>query len=353
MKKWIVLVALVIVASFIVCPASMAAKAKPKPKPAVKKKIIKKPTAKPHIVLGSKALSGEDAQLGTEYTLGKTEPFNITLKSAEFSVAPILVGDRLFTVNADEKFLVLHMKYKNPRPTERFIRWDSFVYTAVDGKDQNHDGLIDLGAEKDNTSVSMSMKPTQSKDVFGAIIVPAAGEIPKLIIKGSDELVLRYNLKGKVKALPAPYADAEDKTGSTALAKVTATAGTAYPVDVFSFKLNKAEFIDATKIGESEASEGEKLLIVSFTVKNMSPQVSFFRWDTFDTKLLDADGIETGNRLDVFRASSDKNFGGNVEPAQELNLRYAFSVASDVTLKTFTVKCNEGRIFEFDISDTK
>jgi len=86
MKRWITLVALAIAASVLICPTGMAAMAKPKAKA--------KPKAIPHIVQGTTQLSGENAQLGTMYTLGKTEPFNITLKSAEYSVEPILIGDR-------------------------------------------------------------------------------------------------------------------------------------------------------------------------------------------------------------------------------------------------------------------
>jgi len=317
------------------------------------KKVTKKTTTTTHYVKGTTQLSGENAQFGTTYTLGKAYPFNITLKSAEYSIDPILIGDRLYTVKSDEKFLILHMIYHNPQHSERFVRWDSFGFTAVDAHDQNHDGLVDLGAETDKTSVSMNLKPAQKKDVYGAMIVPAAGEIPKLIIKSSDQLVLRYNLIGKVKGLPEAYADTTDKSKATPFAKIKAVPGTSYPVGVFSFKLNKVGYADTTKMGDVSASEGEKLFIVNFTLKNMSKGNAFFRWDSFQNKLIDTDDTTVGDCKDVLRASKDKSFGDNIEAAQELTLRYAFSVPADTSLKSFTVGVEAGRTFVFDISGEK
>jgi len=303
-----------------------------------------------HNVKGTTQLSGENAQFGTTYTLGNAYPFNITIRSAEYSVEPVLIGDRLYTVKNDEKFLILHMIYHNPQHSDRFVRWDSFGFTAVDVHDQNHDGLLDLGAETDNTSVSMNLKPAQKKDVYAAMIVPAAGEIPKLMIKSGDQQVLRYNLIGNVKGLPEVYADTTDKSGATALSKINAVPGTSYSVGVFSFKLNKAGYADISKLGDAKASEGEKLYVINFTLKNMSKGNAFFRWDSFQRKLTDADGVGIGDCLDVFQASKDRSFGDNLLPAQELTLRYVFNVPADNAPKTFTVGTGIGRTFVFDIS---
>ena len=48
-------------------------------------------------------------------------------------------------------------------------------------------------------------------------MVPAAGVVPKLIVEREQGApVIRYDLRGKVKALPQPFADPSDTTGATA-----------------------------------------------------------------------------------------------------------------------------------------
>jgi len=355
MNNWLKAAALAAIVSLLICPAGMAAKAKPKPKAPVKKPAaVKAPPKTPHVVLGTTQLSGENAQLGTVYTLGKSSPMNITLRSAEYTVEAVRIGDQTYAPSAEEKLLVLHLTYHNPQKGEQFVRWDSFGFTIVDPKDQNHDGLKDLGTEKDSASYSMSMKPAQKTDVFGVMVVPAAGEMPKLIIKSSDELVLRYDLHGKVKGLPALYADPADKTGATALAKITATAGTYYPIGMFSFKLNKVEYSSETKMGDNDLDEGQKFLVVSFSLKNTSASQQFFRWDSLTNKLIDVDGVEVARcSTDVFQASKNNSFSNNIQPGQEMNFRYIYKVPNDTDLKTLAIAEGDGRTFEFDISGTK
>jgi len=346
MKKWIMFAVLVTVVSVLVLPVCTNAKTKPKQ--------VKNTTAKvTHYVKGTTQLSGENAQFGITYTLGKASPFNITIKSAEYSVDPIVIGDRLFKVDAKNKLLILHMIYHNPLHADRFVRWDSFGFTAVDANDQNHDGLLDLGAENDKSKVGMSLKPAQKKEVYAAMIVPASGEIPKLMIKSSDNLVLRYDLKGKVKGIPAPFADPADTSGATALAKITAIEGTYYPVSECYFKLDKVEYSGAAAIGTKKLGKNDRLLIVTFSLKNANPQKIFFRWDSFIRKLVDVDGVEVGKCENVFQASRDNPFAGNIEAGQELTLRYAFILPKDVSLKTFSIVKGDGRTLEYDITSIK
>ncbi len=343
MKKYVIGVLLLTITTLLIYPTCIDAKAKPKK--------AKKPAAKvTHYVKGTTQLSGENAQFGVTYTLGKAYPFNITIKSAEYTVEPVQVGDRYFVANAKEKLLILHMIYHNPVKTERFVRWDSFGYTVVDANDQNHDGLEGLGAENDKTSVGMSLKPAQKKEVYGVMLVPSVGEMPKLMIKSSDNLVLRYDIKGKVKPLPAPYADPADTTGATALEKITAVQGTYYPIEKLYFRLDSLENSDATTFGNMKLAKNDKYMVAKITLKNSGPSKQFFRWDSFDRKLIDTDGIPVGKCVNVFRATSDASFAGDLEPGQELSLRYAFSLPKDTTLKAFTVKRGDGRTFEFDIS---
>jgi hypothetical protein len=178
--------------------------------------------------------------------------------------------------------------------------------------------------------------------------------MPKLIIKSNDNKVLRYDLKGKVKGLPAPFADPADSTGATALASIPAVAGTTYPMGHFDFMVNTIEFSSATNMGDKTLQDNERWLIVKFVLKNVSRSQQFFRWDSFPTKLTDTDGVDLSGAYDVYQASKDKGYGSNLAPGQEITLRYGFIVPPDTDLKTFVVTGPEqGRQFIYDISAVK
>lgn len=311
----------------------------------------KKKTPPAHIVKGTTQLSGENAQLGVTYTLGKQNPFNITLKSAEYSIEPVVIGNSIYTVKEDEKFLIMHFVYHNPMHENYFVRWDTFRFTVVDSSDQNHDGLTALGAEADHTDVSMDLKPAQKKEVMAVMIVPAKSEMPKLIIGSGDDLVLRYDLRGKVKGLPATYADPADKSGATALDTVNVKLNTPYSIGTWSIKVAGAQIISERQIGEAEADEDGRFCAVTFSIKNISPNKEFFRWDTLGVKLVDTDDVELDNSFWLFRATSAKSFENDIPAGKEFTLRYIFKIKNDTTPKA--LKLTSARTFNFDLGEVK
>lgn len=318
---------------------------------AAKAKNVKKKSSAPRVVQGTTQLSGENAKFGTTYTLGKTDPFNITLVSAEYTVGHVQVGDTWYIPNKDEKLLILHLMYHNPRQTEYFVRWDTFRYTIVDSKSQNHEGLKALGAENTKARVEMSLKPAQKIGVYGVMIVPAAGEMPKLMITSSDDKVLRYDLRGKVKGLVAPFADPADKSGATALATVQAQPGVAYSIDAFTFQYNGAESSPARVIDERELEENERYYIVRFTLKNVTNEPHFFRWDSLVNSLTDTDGINIGSANELYLASKDRRYESELAAGQEISFRYTYKVPQDSQPKSLQVAAPDlGREFVFDLS---
>ncbi|MEN6356830.1 MAG: DUF4352 domain-containing protein [Armatimonadota bacterium] len=321
---------------------------------ATKKTPAKKTTTKtPHYVQGTTQLKGEYAEFGKTYTLGKNNPFNITLKSAEYTIDPVNIGDQTYVPTADEKLIVYHMTYHNPQPNEYHIRWDNFSFTVVDPQSQNHDGLRDLGMEKDKQQCSMSLKPAQKVDVYGVMPVPSKGEMPKLIIKSDDDLVLRYDLRGKVKGLPAEYTDPADKTNTTVLDKIPAKMGVYYPLGELEVKLDKIEINDDPSMGEQTTEEGEVFLVAYISVKNVGKSPQFMRWDTFDPAIVDTDGVETGNNKDMFQKSKDRSFSAEIQPGQEVSVRSIFTIPEDTDLKSLSMHFNENKTFVFDISSVK
>jgi len=332
--------------------ATMMACAAKKP---VKKPVAKKPpVASTHKeTVGTTQLKGEYAEFGTTYTLGKTDPLNINVKSAEYSVEALKIGENTWVPNADQKILILHMTYHNPRPQDSFIRYDSFKFTVVDPKNENHEGNLDLGGEKDGSTIALSLKPAQKLDVFTAMLVPAEGEMPKLIIEGSDNLVLRYDLRGKVKGLQPPFVDPKDKSGATALARIDAKFDTYYPVANLHVRMDTVEYSDATQIGENERSEDDHYMIMTLTAKNVAAQKEFMRFDTFTVGLVDEDGVEIGSCVDMFQKSKDRSFSGDVQPGQEMTVRLVYTMPKDTKAKSLGLSHEEKRTFFYDLSSVE
>lgn len=345
--KWMALMAALVMACASLVGA--ATKAKPKPKPAAKTQ----PKSPPHIVQGTTQLAGEYAEFGKTYTLGKDSPMNVTLNSAEYTVDNVKVGDTEEIPNADQKALVLHYTLHNPQKSEVYVYWDFFGYTAVDSNNANWEFTQRVGVESTKASLDVSLKPAQKIDVFTTIMVPAKGEIPKLIIKAKEDLVLRYDLRGKVKPIPAPFADPEDKTGATALAKVPAQPGVFYPTGTFSLKLDDIKMTDAA-IGDDTLEEGNRFMVVSMTAKNVYTGPETLYWDTFGPKLRDADGNEIEWNQKMVQRSSDKSVQSELEPGQELKFRLYFQVSKDVAPSTLTIgQGSDARQYVYDVSSAK
>lgn len=327
-----------------------AAAAKVKPAP--------KPKSTTHIVIGTMQLDGEHGRFGETYTIGKRSPWNITVNSAEYTVGHLTIGDKSFTPNADQKMLVIHYTVHNPQKGEANMRYDFLPWTAVDAKNTNWEYIRALGAKGSGESVALMMKPAQKMDVFTAIMVPAEGPIPKVMVKGSDDLVLRYYpneiVNGKnispVPGLSAPFADPSDPTGMTALAKVPGKIGEYYPLEEFDIKLDGYAFT-SSKIAEKDPKKGSRYLILNLTVKNALPKLRQFRYDWFEPKLTDADGMNVRWNAKMLAATRDVPMDTELDPGQEIGIRYYFELPSDLGVKSFSICQRKSRTYVFDVGD--
>jgi hypothetical protein len=329
--------------------AAQAAPAKSKAKKAPAKKPA--PTVK-HYVQGTTQLSGENAQFGTTYTLCKDNPINVTLKSAEYSVAQLPIGDDIYYPNADQKLLVLHYNLHNPQKSEIGLNWSNFQITAVDSNDQNWEYIGAAGVESTKATLDMSAKPAQKIDVYTAILVPAKGEIPKLIFKAHDERVLRYDPRGKVKPLEAPFADPADKTGATALNPVPGKPGIFYPLGNWSIRFDEVSFADKALNG-NEPGENSRFLVLGLTAKNSSQSRNTINWSTFQPTVTDKDGNTLSWNQDTLKSSRDETIDSDVDPGHEIKFRHYYAVPNDLPLKDYSIKEREGRAYLFDLSGTK
>jgi hypothetical protein len=185
--------------------------------------------------------------------------------------------------------------------------------------------------------------------------------IPKLIVQSSNnndqEPVVRYDLSQKVKALPAPYNDASDPSGATALASITAKAGVFVPMRFSSLRLDGATFADT--FDQRAASGGKRWLIVTMTLKNDIP-AGGANLDVGDCSfgvVLTASDNETDSRqrcgLALYKGGREERLRVEVAPGGESVLRLVFEVPSDVTGKSLAITEEKARTVVFDLSGFK
>lgn len=299
--------------------------------------------------LGTTQLSGENAQVGTTYTLGKDSPVNVTLNRVEYTVGPVRFGNNDLWPKKTEKLLVLHYTLHNPQKGDLRLAWNTINITAVDANDKNWRFVQDVAVEGTHEKCHMSLKPAQKTKVYTCIIVPAAGEIPKVIFESLDRLVLRYNLKGKAAPLPAPIADPADASGATALERVPGSFGEYYPMQGLFAKVDSAAFWSGSVEGRS-LKPGARFMEVVCAAKNEGLRNERLVWSTFKPRLSDADGIELRRLDNVYSATRDAAINTEIEPGQEIRFRYFFEVPGGAQVKSFTWAQIPGREYTYDLT---
>ena len=334
--------------------ATAVATAAPK-KPAAKKPAAATKAGGP-IVLGTRQLAGDFGKFGTTYTIGKDAPINFTLRSAEYAVRPFSVDGNAWVPNKDQKVLVLHFTVHNPQPQEENFYWADLRFTAVDAQDKNHEYVQAITREGTRVAVNQNLKPAQKIDLVTAILVPAQGEIPKLIVQREEGApVIRYDLRGKVKGLPEPIADPADATGATARAEVPAKAGAFYPLGEFDLKLDAVAYTDEALL-ERELEAGKRYATVTVTIKNTTSEEHGYYWANFAVELIDADGEKADYTQALVKASRNEAAQGKLKPGEEGRFRFFFPVPANVEAKTLkvglavSVDGESARTYAFDLA---
>ena len=338
-------------------PAKKPAVRKAAPKPAAKPvaKPVVKPAANPGgpIVLGTKQLPGDFGQVGITYTIGQLDPTNFTLLSAEYHADRFVVSDNAWGLDAGEKVLVLNYTVQNPTKDDQECYWGSLRFTAVDSRDVNHTDIqtvIRTGDPSD--SINLSLKPAQKLNLTTAIVVPANGVIPKLIVSREEEAaVIRYDLRGKVKPIPAPFADPADPTGATARKEVPAVAGAIHPIGLFDARLEETGYTTQT-LNDTEPEEGHRFFTAIFTIKNTTQTERAYYWGTFEPMLRDADGEKVDYNQTMLKASRDEAASGDLAPGEEARVRFFFSMPEGVAAKSVSLKESDSRSVVFDVPAT-
>jgi hypothetical protein len=297
---------------------------------------------------GTAQLAGDNGELGKVYSLIKSRPLYFSLTGAAFTTEQVVVGDALVVPKADEKLLVLHFTIQNPHTTELTVRWDSLKITAVDSMNVSHEGVEDWADAENHQKLGITLKPAQKVAIYTAIVVPAKGSVPKLMVQPPTENngpILRYDLRGKVAGLKAPIADPADASGATALPIVPGALNAAYPLANYDLTVEKFELV-ATKLGELEPEEGERFFVATVLVKNASPATVYTRWDSLNAVLTSTDGDELTYK-DMFLATAPRSFGQDVKAGQDARVRLIFSVPKGSTPAKLALQEGESRTYEF------
>lgn len=299
-------------------------------------------------VKGTTQLAGDNGQIGVTYTIGKSSPLNITLTDSEYTVVRISEGDVAIAPTGEEKLLVLRYTVQNPNSMETECDWGSLSFTAVDQSNNNHEATGILNAET-GQRLSIVLKPAQKVSAIAVFRVPAQGQVPKLIVeRASGEPVLRYDLRGKVKPLPALFAAPEDPTGATARAEaIPAEMGRFYPLMRFDAKLVSAAYASGP-FGEHEASEGNRFLVAVFTIKNQGRAKADYDWGIFPATLWTADGEKAEARC-VLKSARNEGAGGSLSPGEEASIRVVFELPKEMAAKAISFAEDASRSYRFEV----
>ncbi len=342
--------------------AAHAQSAKPAPKkPVVPAKPAIKPAASKAdqaIVLGTTQMEGDFGKFGTTYTIGKSEPINFTLQSAEYSIVPFVMGEETWVPKADQKLLILHYTVHNPMPKEQRYSWNGVKFTAVDAKDNNSEMLRSVGRDGTTEVLDLRLKPAQKINVVAAILVPAKDIVPKLIVSREEGApVIRYDLHDKVKALPAEVADSADPTGATVKNEIPAQPGTVYAMGAFYTRLDEVAYVSGALNGHAPGAN-KRFLTGVFTIKNRTNLKQRYYWGDFIAVVRDANGDRSDYTESLLKAGANERAEGHLMPGEEVRVRFFGAVPSDVAAKTLLlreckeVQKSESRPFAFDVSQS-
>jgi hypothetical protein len=281
---------------------------------------------------------GVEGKFGQVMKLATEKPLYFTLKSAEFTAASVRIGDKDFVPSRDEKLLVIHFSLQNPLKEEQGVAGNRMRLTVVDANNANHEAESEFGVEGKTVPLSMSLKPAQRVDAYAVFFVPAKGVVPKLMVAPLEETapVIRYDLRKKVKPVPAPFADPSDKTGATALASIVGAIGTWYPISYFDLRVDGAAY-STQPVPDQDLEEGTRNFLITMTWRNRSAEERTASWATFYIKLLLNDGSEADWNQIVLMAASNKPGSASLKPGAEVQVRLYYPLPLDSKAKIFSI----------------
>lgn len=313
-----------------------------------KKLIVARPTVAGAV--GAEQMEGQWAEMGRAYTINRDDPLNFTLISAEFTVTRVNVGDESVVPQGDEKLLMLHMMVQNPQERERRLYWADLELTAVDVMNVNREWSQELGIESTGEPVDMDLKPAQKVDLYTAVVVPAKGPVPKLIVKSGEGGVLRYDLRAKVTPLEEPFRDPEDESGVSARERVMPKMYEReyHPMGLFDVRYgDRVRFLAGPY---ASAPEGMAYMGIGLMIRNGSGDEQWLHSDLLCAELRALDGRKVDWECELVSEeweAVDVDFG----PGEETGIFAMFRLPVGTPLGSFEIREGEqGRAYVFDLA---
>ena len=264
-----------------------------RPRPAAPKKPT--PAAKPEQPTGPFGRIDALPSLGVQ----------LTLLSAELSVEPVNVGDHRMAPKADQKLLLVRFKVQNAKSGDLRMPLTGAMIQAVAQDDATYVACEELGyeaktaylgAETRKPASSLILKRVQNAPTCLAVIpVPAEGQVPKLIVQaGEGGSILRYDLRGKVKPLPAADRDPSDASGFTPRKEYVWKVGERARTWGLDFTVEKGERSSEPELLQFLGADAEKDVALVATVK-IAALIPYEKYlfnsdNALELKAFDADG---------------------------------------------------------------
>jgi hypothetical protein len=317
---------------------------------------------------GTQQLAGGVGAIGQAVTLGKESPLNFTLRSLEYQFGRVSIGSGVWEANAKQKLLLLRFTVQNPQKNrDVLLNHSSFLFTLVDSNNVSSTPAwaaseLQFARDNDSTPLETPLKPGQRLDAYTVFVVPREVSVPKLIVERFNERsagVLRYDLGGKIKPLPAPFA--ADSNGFKAIEELNAKIGTYYPLGLFDLRLESAGFA-TSQPADLRPSEGKRFVTLIFGLRNPMPRgapnadFSLCGERGVVLELTDADGERQTSQTclaNFWKVSREESGDGSLAPGQETRVRFYFEVPNHVAMARLMVSSAQSIRYVFDLGATK
>lgn len=288
---------------------------------------------------GTKQVPGAVGVLKKAYSLGnKGAQLNFTLLDAAFRADQVRLGDNVYYPVAGEKLLVVHYVIHNPEKVDQKVLWSAFDFLAVDSTETTCAAIKNAAQANTGETLDLILKPGQKTEALSVLRVAAAGEVPKLIVQRHAPPVLRYDLRNKITALPAPYADSADKTGATLRDEVPAVLKTPYATGIYQTSIESITYT-SEPISGNKPKAGKRFAVITVSATNMNSKEESLFWSDFTPKLLLPDDEEARYIKEVFHATRDEKLSSfKVLPGKTATVRWCFECPADLTAQTLIVQ---------------
>ncbi len=284
---------------------------------------------------GTTQMAGQNAKLNTAYTLGKTDPINITLTAVRYIVSREIIGQGVLAPSKDEKLLVIDFVAHNPNPKTISFSGAMVKFTGVDQESVNRVNNGTFTRAKTGEVFYAELKPAQKVELRTVIVVPANGTVPKLILEhrsGGD--VLRYDIKSSLLPIPIIFADPKDETGMTVADTWNCPADTYFPMPQIDIKYVPGTVVQHGKrFGPNTVGDGKTFSSAKFMLKGQSPSPAFLR---FDAEFIDENG-EKYPVTKLAQVSTEDHVSRRLELGEEYAVRFVAVTPDNVKLKTLKV----------------